>query len=200
MGRLTLRVLTRVRKYAIGIAAAALSLAVVLFGAAERWELLWFDQLFELRGMRGPTAPIVIVTIDESSFQELNRQWPFPRALHGQVIDRIAADHPLAIGVDVIFDSESRFGPEDDLALGAAIARAGNVVLGMSIVSDAQVLYSIGGTEHGAAREIISMPLPVIRQGAAAVAPVSLRNVLRFIPGLSYALGRRWPFYVEGTH
>ena len=174
MGRLTLRVLTRIRKYAIGIAAAAVSLAVVLFGAAERWELLWFDQLFELRGLRGPTAPIVIVTIDESSFQELNRQWPFPRALHGKVIDRIAADHPLAIGVDVIFDSESRFGPEDDLALGAAIARAGNVVLGMSIVRDAQVLYSIGGAEHGAAREIISMPLPVIRQGAAAVAPVSI--------------------------
>jgi len=181
MGRLWARVSNRFRQYLVGIGAAVITLGVILFGAAERWELLWFDQLFELRGLRGPTAPIVIVTIDESSFQELNLQWPFPRALHGKVIDRIAAHRPLAIGVDVIFDSESRFGPEDDRALGAAIARAGNVVLGMSIARDAQVLlHTIGGAERGTAREIVStreivsMPLPVIRQGAAAVAPVSI--------------------------
>ena len=174
MGRLWTRVSNRFRQYVIGVAAAVVTLGVILFGAAERWELLWFDQLFELRGMRGPSAPIVIVTIDESSFQELNLQWPFPRALHGKVIDRIAADRPLAIGVDVIFDSESRFGPEDDLALGAAIARAGNVVLGMSIAGDTQVLYSVGGAQHRTERVIVSMPVPVIRQGAAAVAPVSI--------------------------
>jgi len=174
MGRLWARVSNQSRQYLVGIAAAAVTLGLILFGPVERWELLWFDQLFELRGMRSPTAPIVIVTIDESSFQELNLQWPFPRALHGKVIDRIAADRPLVIGIDILFDSESRFGPEDDAVLSAAIARAGNVVLGLAIARDAQPLYSVGGKNRGAAREILSMPLPVIREGAAAVAPFNV--------------------------
>jgi adenylate cyclase len=174
MGRLWARRLGQFRPYMVGIAAAAVTLGLILFGPVERWEFLWFDQLFELRGMRPPTAPIVIVTIDESSFQELNLQWPFPRALHGKVIDRIAADRPLAIGIDVLFDSESRFGPEDDAALSAAIARAGNVVLGLAFARDAQLLYSTGGKERGAEREIVSMPLPVIRERAAAVAPFNV--------------------------
>ena len=176
MGRLWARLSNQFRPYLVGIAAAAVTLGLILFGAAERWELLWFDQLFELRGMRQPTAPTVIVTIDESTFAELNLQWPFPRALHGKVIDRIAADRPLAIGVDVLFDSESRFGPEDDAALSAAIARAGNVVLGLSIVQDEQVLVEVGGGKrHGTEREVVSMPLPVIRKAAFAVAPFNVQ-------------------------
>src|SRR5262245_54591351 len=169
MGRLWARLSNQLRPYLVGMAAAAVTLGLVLFGAAERWELLWFDQLFELRGMRPPRAPIVIVTIDESSFAELNLQWPFPRALHGKVIDRIAADRPLAIGVDVLFDSQSRFGPDDDAALSAAIARAGNVVLGLSIAPDAQrELIQVGDKVRGTERVILAMPLTVIREGAAA--------------------------------
>src|SRR5262249_26972785 len=67
MGRALARLYGQIQKYLVGIAAAAVTLGLILFGAAERWELLWFDQLFELRGMRPPTAPIVIVTIDEST-------------------------------------------------------------------------------------------------------------------------------------
>src|SRR5215468_2051448 len=176
MGRALARLSNQLRPYLVGIAAGAVTLGLILFGAAERWELLWFDQLFELRGMRPPTAPIVIVTIDESTFSELNRQWPFPRALHGKVIDRIAADRPLAIGIDVLFDSESRFGPPDDAALSAAIARAGSVVLGLSIAQDAQVLVEVGGGKPvGTTREVVSMPLPIIRQSAVAVAPFNVQ-------------------------
>jgi len=174
MGRALARLYRQIQKYLVGIAAAAVTLGLILFGAAERWELLWFDQLFELRGMRPPTAPIVIVTIDESTFSELNRQWPFPRAMHGKVIDRIAADRPLAIGIDVLFDSESRFGSEDDVALAEAITRAGNVVLGLVIARDEQKLYTVGGKDRGTEREVVSMPLPIIRQGAAGVAPFNV--------------------------
>src|SRR2546422_1614840 len=174
MGRLWARLLGQIRKYLVGVAAAAATLALVLLGPVERWEPLWFDQLFEFRGPRQPTSPIVIVTIDESSFQELNLQWPFPRALHGKVIDRISADRPLVIGLDIIFDSDSMFGPKDDQALGAAVARAGNVVLGLALAQDDQPLVSVGGKVLGAKREVSNMPLPVIRKGAAAVAPLTV--------------------------
>ena len=174
MGRVGARLTDLLRKQLCGIFAALFVVALVLVGPLERWEYLWFDHLFELRGARPPTAPIVIVTIDESSFQELSLQWPFPRALHGQLIDRIRADRPLVIGLDIIFDSDSMFGPKDDESLGAAVARAGNVVLGLAGAQDDQPLVSVGGKVLGAKREVSNMPLPVIRKGAAAVAPLTV--------------------------
>jgi adenylate cyclase len=174
VGRFAARLVGQIRKYLVGILAAAFTVGLVLFGPLEQLELLLFDQLFELRGIRPPTSPIVIVTIDESSFQELNLQWPFPRALHGKLIDRISADRPLVIGLDVIFDSDSRYGPQDDQALGAAIARAGNVVLGLAVSEDEQLVVVERGKAIGPKREVVNMPLPVIRERAAAVGPFNV--------------------------
>jgi adenylate cyclase len=174
MGRLTARLVAQIRRYLVGILAAGITVLVVFFAPLERLELLLFDQLFELRGLRPPTTPIVIVMIDESSFQELNLQWPFPRALHGKLIDRISADHPLVIGLDIIFDVDSRFGPEDDRALGGAIARAGNVVLGLALAQDETLVIDDRGRALGPQREVVNMPLPVIRDGAAAIGPFNV--------------------------
>jgi len=175
MGRVGARLADLLRKQLCGIGAALFVVALVLVGPLERWEYLWFDQLFELRGPRPPTAPIVIVTIDESSFQELSLQWPFPRALHGELIDRIRAERPLVIGLDIIFDSDSMFGPKDDEALGAAVARAGNVVLVSAGAQDDQRrLVAEGGKVRGVEREVSNMPLPVIRKAATAVAPINM--------------------------
>ena len=174
MGRIGARLLGHTRRLVCGIGAALCVATLALTGSFERWEHLWLDQLFELRGVRPPTAPIVIVTIDESTFQELNLPWPFPRALHGKLIDRISAEGPIAIGVDVIFDGPSMFGPRDDDALGAAIARAGNVVLVAAGAQDDQPLVAQGGKVTGVERVVSNLPLPVLRKGAVAVAPVNL--------------------------
>ncbi|OGK95911.1 MAG: hypothetical protein A3E31_11805 [Candidatus Rokubacteria bacterium RIFCSPHIGHO2_12_FULL_73_22] len=153
------------RKLLGGVAAAGVVVALLGTGALERFELGALSRLFELRGPREPTAPIVIVTIGEDSFQELDLPWPFPRALHGRVIERLAAAGALAIGVDILFPEPSPRGPADDEALGAAVARAGNVVLGASLTTVEDGL----GT-----RTSFGVPLPVIRRGAAAVAPVNV--------------------------
>ncbi|HUF94246.1 MAG TPA: CHASE2 domain-containing protein [Candidatus Limnocylindria bacterium] len=153
------------RRLVSGIGVAWLTVALVASGYLEPMERWALDRLFELRGARPPAAPIVIVTIDESSNAELNLQWPFPRALHGELIDRISAGRPLAIGIDLIFDTPSARGPEDDEALGRAVARAGNVVLGAAPTVDVQAFYT---------RVDLNPPLPVIRAGAAAFAPVNL--------------------------
>jgi adenylate cyclase len=174
MGRVAARLVGQTRRHVCGIGAALVVAALVLGGPLEQWEYWWFDRLFELRGVRPPTAPILIVTIDESTFQELSLQWPFPRALHGELIDRISAGRPLVIGVDVIFDSASMFGPKDDAALGAAIARAGNVVLGLAGAQDDQPLVAEGGRVVGVQREVSNMPLPVLRNGAAAIASLTI--------------------------
>ena len=153
------------RKLLGGLAVAAVLAALALTGALERFELGALSRLFELRGPRAPTAPIVLVAIAEDSFDELDLAWPFPRALHGRVIETVAQAGALAIGVDVLFPEPSVRGPADDEALGASVARAGNVVLGASltVVSD------------GLGRRVDpNPPLPVIRRGAAAVALVNV--------------------------
>ncbi|MBI2218787.1 MAG: CHASE2 domain-containing protein [Candidatus Rokubacteria bacterium] len=147
-----------------GIGAAALVVGLVVYGSLEPLEGWSLSRLYDLRGPREPTAPIAIVTIDESSINELG-QWPFPRALHGQVIQRISEGKPLAIGVDLIFDAPSPRGPDDDMVLSESIALAGNVVLGASRTEDFQGFYI---------RESLNFPTPEIRRGAAGVAPVNV--------------------------
>jgi adenylate cyclase len=153
------------RKHLAGILAALAIVLLVTFGFLDGLEHWSLSRLFELRGERAPKAPIVIVTIDESTFAELNTQWPFPRAMHGELLTRIAAGRPLAIGVDLIFDTPSARGPADDTALGAAVARAGNVVLGAAAAEEIQPFYR---------RQTLNPPIHVIRQSAAAVAPVNM--------------------------
>src|SRR5262245_14741079 len=100
-------------------------MALVVLGALEPLELWSLARFFELRGERPPAAPVVIVSIDESTFAELGIQWPFPRAMHAELIDKISAGRPRVIGVDLLFDAPSARGPEDDAALTLAVKRAG---------------------------------------------------------------------------
>src|SRR2546422_10571954 len=118
-----------------GGTAALVMIALTLLGALDTVELGTLNRLFELRGRRAPTAPIVIVSIGEDSFDELNLPWPFPRALHAKLTDILSAAGPLAIGFDVLFPEPSPRGPADDAALGAAVARAHNVVLGAAMTT-----------------------------------------------------------------
>jgi len=147
----------------VGVAVAVLQ----LFGALEPLELTLYDRLFELRGPRVPRTPIVIVAIDEASFVELREQWPFPRALHAEMISRLAGGKPLAIGIDLIFDQPSARGPSDDEALGDAVKVAGNVVLAAAPRVETSDPRS---GDLAVMRELPNIPLPAIRTGAAAVA------------------------------
>jgi adenylate cyclase len=156
------------RTLVTGLAAAGLVVGLMIPGGLDTAELETLDRLFELRGPRPVTAPIVIVTIDEDSFDELNLSWPFPRALHGRLIERISAGRPVAIAFDVFFPEPSPRGPADDEALGAAVARAGNVVLAAALTETVEVVAGIR-----LAKLDPNPPLPVIRHGAAAVAPVN---------------------------
>jgi adenylate cyclase len=128
----------------------------------ERWGL---NQQFEWRGPIKPKTPIVIVTIDEDDFTELGFQWPFPRALHAEMLDNISKGHPAAIGLDLVFPEPSSLGEADDKAMGEAVARAKNVVLGAAFTEVRTILSG-----YVVRREEFKVPVPAIRQGAVAFA------------------------------
>src|SRR5262245_66648411 len=91
------------RKHLAGILAAVAVVGLVYWGRLEGLEHWSLDKLFEWRGPRHPTLPVVIVTIDESSMAELNEPWPFPRALDCQFIVTIALGQPSETAVDIMF-------------------------------------------------------------------------------------------------
>ncbi len=152
------------RPLLVGLGAMVVAVTLAMSGLLERAELMTLDGLFELRGAQAPTAPIVIISIDEDTFDELDMPWPFPRAVHAKVLDAISAGQPRAIALDVLFPEPSARGAADDEALGAAVTRAGNVVLAAAITRVSEDFYD---------KVDMNLPLPVIREGAAAVAPLN---------------------------
>lgn len=77
---------------------------------------------------RRASPDIVIVSIDARSIQAIGR-WPWRRALHAELIHRISAQAPRAIGMDILFGEEDLDYPGDDLLLAQAMHSSGRVVL-----------------------------------------------------------------------
>ncbi len=85
------------------------------------------DRLIVASAPNQSTFPIMIVGVDEASFAELGLQWPWPRRLHAELIDKLSAAGAAVIAFDIVFAEPSN--KEDDERFAAAIRRAGNVVL-----------------------------------------------------------------------
>jgi adenylate cyclase len=111
----------------------------------EDSELDTVDARFAVRGDLEPPADIAIVGIGEQSITELGEQWPFPRTLHAEAIERLRRDGARVIAYDVQFTEPSN--PADDQALADAVARAGNVVLATTAVNDRGGTNVFGGEE-----------------------------------------------------
>ena len=65
----------------------------------------------------------MVVAIDEASLAA-HGQWPWPRALTAELLQRIEALGPAAIGVDVLFSETDRFASDGsgDAALERAVS------------------------------------------------------------------------------
>ena len=121
----------RVPSHALVVLVAGL-VAVAAGGAAQLAALLpgleqdSISQRFVRRGPQ-PAPQMLVVAIDEKSFDDLKLQWPFPRSRHALAIDRLAQDGARAVVYDVQFTERTR--AREDRALAESVARAGNVVL-----------------------------------------------------------------------
>jgi adenylate cyclase len=126
----------------------------------QRVEFSMRDLLTRARGTH-LRDNIVIVAIDDDSFNWTGYQWPWPRAYFAQIVDAINAGGAKVIGVDV-FLSEQGQDPQGDQALADALARSNASVVVM------QLLRSQGG-------ETLKLPQSVI---ADAITEVGITPVL----------------------
>jgi adenylate cyclase len=112
------------------VALGAAAIALLAYGThlLRRQELSTVDARFSIRGTQAVPSDLAIVQVDARTFDQLGRQWPFPRHLHGRLIDRLRRDGARAIAYDVQFTEPTV--PREDNALIRAVARAhGRVVL-----------------------------------------------------------------------
>lgn len=107
--------------------ALALSLTAYGFGLFDRLELETVDARFAVRGAEQPPDDVALVLIDDVTFDVLDEQWPFPRSMHGEVIDALNRDGAAAIAYDVQF-TEPTVPKEDNFLIGA-VGRAGGMTL-----------------------------------------------------------------------
>jgi adenylate cyclase len=74
-------------------------------------ELRGFDMLSQLFPREAPAqSPVAIVDIDDESLAALG-QWPWPRTLIADLVDRLAKAGAAAVGFDVLFAEPDRLSP-----------------------------------------------------------------------------------------
>src|SRR5215831_16795780 len=92
------------RTILLGLAVIAVIFAInyrypsVLGGA----ELIAGDLRMQARGESKPTGSVVIVAIDDESISKIG-QWPWPRAVLGELITALGNYNVAVIGMDLLF-------------------------------------------------------------------------------------------------
>jgi adenylate cyclase len=137
---------------AVGLGVTALGLVAYGTDVLRNVELDSVDARFSIRGTQKPPSELIVVQIDDVTFNELHQRWPFSRTVHADAIRHISADHPKAIAYDVQFTEPSNGKDWDnppDNALGDAIAKAnGRVVLSTTEVDDKGGTAILGGDDY----------------------------------------------------
>jgi adenylate cyclase len=187
---------------AIGVGAAVVVLLVSWPGWLETAELKLYDwrmrTLADIRiARRMPLVnpDIVLVEITDAAIRDLSDlvgRWPWPRTVHGTLIDYISSGKPKAIAVDLTLleqerESTYKFGDgqmtsiESDKALADSVKNAGNVIM-LADAVDAGIdngdtpeqkpwpapPYRLGPAIEE--RPIITLPYPALAASAAALA------------------------------
>jgi len=133
----------------VGILAGGLGMLAYATHLLRRSELQTIDARFSIRGTQHPAPNLLLVEIDNATFQELTRlhlhsEFPFPRSYHAQVIDRLRRAGAKVIVMDLEFTHETDV--RNDNALIEALARArGKTVLAATEVAAGGKTDVLGG-------------------------------------------------------
>jgi CHASE2 domain-containing sensor protein/signal transduction histidine kinase len=172
-----------------------LSILILLFTAGllfyktlERADLVLYDRLMQLNS-RPARDDIIIVGIDSHSLSELGK-WPWPRQRHAELIKRLSATRPLAIGMDFVFVEAEEPGAEQavngDQLLADAMAKSNNVVLPLISENAGKGLTTV-------------RPIPLLSSAARQLAHINLEidkdGVVRSIFLREGMNGEWWPHF-----
>ncbi len=146
--------------FAIGLSAAALATLAYGLQLVSRLELASVDARFSIRGDTVTPSDVVVVGIDDVTFNETGLRWPFPRTVQADVIDRLAAAGAKVIAEDIQYTEPTtpmpgcgtpceQLAEDEDAALAESVYNAGQggskVVLSTTEVADDGSTNVLGG-------------------------------------------------------
>jgi len=141
------------------------------------------DMYFRLRGNQGTSPHVALILIDDASLERYGR-WPWKRSLLARVVRAASAEHPKALGLDILLSETED--ETNDRELAKALKDAGNAVL----------VSKISNSSQG---QLWVEPLPLFAQNAVAVghaqAALGPDSICRSVPARELSLeGPRWAF------
>jgi len=163
------------------------------------------DLMLAANARRRPVSErIVIVDIDQRSLELMNAMagsWPWPRSVHGELIDYIEAQQPRAVAFDVLFNELDVYRPEHDAAFADAVARYPNVWLAMTLNNDGQGARVLDMPSAVGMQPLTRPPsdtrvpamLPLVMLGH----PEAMRGGLTNFTMDSDGVGRRYALYLD---
>ena len=136
---------------------------------------------FQLRGPIVPPEDIVILAIDDQSisvpeqyyktnpkqyaYLETLKSYPYKRAAYAQVITKLIKAGARSVAVDVVFDTQSRYGVTDDRQLQAVLQKYGSKVALAAVYENSQ-------THQGSFMQLID-PQEMFRTGSVSIGSVN---------------------------
>jgi adenylate cyclase len=91
--------------------------------ALLRLEYTSVNKRFEIRGQQKPPSNVLLVSIDDKTFSDLDVRWPFRRKYHAQVIRNLTRAGAKVIAYDVQFTEPDEDHPADDDLLIEAVRK-----------------------------------------------------------------------------
>ena len=165
----------------IGLAAAAVTLALQAGGWLDRLEAMSFDARERSTRAHAAAHPdIALILIDEATLQAIDPvvgRWPWPRAVFAEATDFIALGQPKAILFDVLFTEteRGRSGSPGDRRLVQATHAAGVVYHAAHLLRD---------SEDERNKDLLDRPLPppFVQRFAIGAAPPAGYNNNYYLP------------------
>jgi adenylate cyclase len=106
---------------AVALLATGVGLLLYFSDPLHEIELKTIDTRFQIRGNERPPSDLVVVAVDDETFDKLGLQWPFPRRVEARVLQNIMREKPKAVAFDIQFSERSSLGESDDIALLTAL-------------------------------------------------------------------------------
>ncbi len=169
--------------------AVGLLLSVALFlGILTPLDLMLTDWVYQ---PISPSGRVAIIAIDKKSLDQIGA-WPWSRAVHAGLLERLSSAPPQVIAFDVLFLQPA---PEDP-GFAAAIRKAGNVILacdGVAAASYPQRLDSLPQFD------VLLLPTTQLREAAAGIGhralPADPDGILRRVPVAIETQGTKYPAF-----
>lgn len=134
------RMRTDTRQFLLLGVIALLLIAVGAGGGFARIDRIGLDALLTLHAQsRTMPADIVVIDIDQKSLEDMNAiagSWPWPRAIHGELVDVLQQARPKAIVFDLLLNEADTFRPESDRYFADTVASRPDVYLPTLLLGD----------------------------------------------------------------